>query len=163
MKPTPRRGDARRCRRPSAPPATSQDVVPAQVSTAHNTNLNALLLEDHRGHRLRADGGGHSGVPAQLLRHLRHSLPINKDKFKKDFDPKVVLNVDPVRLLYYTKKNLRIIDFFKTDRQGSQLHVVEGRDPKGHGGERGGRRCYVSKWRSEKSRGERGGSHCNVK
>ncbi|KAI0241329.1 hypothetical protein LSAT2_029733 [Lamellibrachia satsuma] len=41
-----------------------------------------------------------------------HSLPINKDKLKKDFDPKVILNVDPVRLLYFTKKNMRIIDFF---------------------------------------------------
>ena len=49
-----------------------------------------------------------------------HSLPINKNKLKKDFDPKVVLNVDPIRLLYFTKKNMRIIDFFnKIDKDHS--------------------------------------------
>lgn len=48
------------------------------------------------------------------------SLPIHKDKREKDFDPKGVLNVDPLRILYFIKKNFRIVDLFnRIDRDHS--------------------------------------------
>ena len=120
--------------------------MPAHVSAAYDTNINALcsaLLEDHRGHRLRADGGGHSGVPARLLRHLRPLAAHQQGQVQEGLRPKgrPQRRPRPSPILHQEESSHHRL--LQQDRQGSQLHVVEGRDPKGHGGERGGSRGNV--------------------
>ena len=42
------------------------------------------------------------------------SLPVHKARWEElsSFDPKTVFNIDPVQILYYTKKDMRAIDMF---------------------------------------------------
>lgn len=48
------------------------------------------------------------------------SLPVSKNTVSK-IDSKNIFNIDPVRILFYMKENLRTIDLFmKVDKDGSK-------------------------------------------